>query len=113
MTMQLPPLLSVELDTRRNALRLILSGVASQPDEMIRNEEGATLDVGSQGRLVGVELDDGYVEVMNEDADLGLTGRSARARVTVERDAATKAIRTIVLPRQGTDYEISYPSGNQ
>jgi hypothetical protein len=67
------------------------------------------LDVGANGRLLGVEIGDLYVRVMDAVAGRDAFARSAAVRLTV----LNRGQRSLNIPRHGPAYEITYPSGNQ
>ncbi|HYH11136.1 MAG TPA: hypothetical protein VD789_02185 [Thermomicrobiales bacterium] len=101
---------SLEVDLATNSLRLVL--VESTEGRSIETlYETATIDIGTGGRLVGVELPDGYVDVMPPEPGTEHLIRSSMAEVGVER-AGGEAV-ALVVPRRGAGYEITYPSGNQ
>ena len=103
---------SLEVDLAANSLRLVLSG--DEAGEATRVERRpATIDVGSGGRLVGVELESGYVDVMPPQAGTEHLIRSAEAEVLLEMGEGRETTIALVLPRSGAGYEITYPSGNQ
>lgn len=104
---------SVEIDVVENTIRLNLATERAMPSVGRAPAATAVIDVGAQGRLIGVELPGGYVEVMPPDADTESMVRSIEAEVSVEIACSGEAIRTIVIPRQGDGYEITYPSGNR
>jgi len=119
----------------RNALRLVLSSAPPLPGQ--ERTVPATLDVGEGGRLLGVELDINgtdllppaaderavayeaatgtlYVEVEPEtgaEANIG-PSRSVEIAARLLADA-TGAVVEVEIPRRGTGYEITYPSGNR
>ena len=110
-----PALISLEVDLGANALRLVFDSepAAAQAKREPRREwQVATLDIGTGGRLIGVELDDGYIDVMPPEPETEALMRSTEARVHVEREAANRML-ALVIPRVGEGYEITYPSGNQ
>ena len=103
---------SLEVDLATNTLRLLLAdGMAELPAYETR--EHATIDIGAGGRLVGVELPDGYVDVMPAEPGTEHLIRSSGAEVDVEREQASGAAVALTVPRRGEGYEITYPSGNQ
>lgn len=101
---------SLEVDLASNTLRLVLAGL----EEGCRLEvvsETATIDIGTGGRLVGVELTDRYVDVVPPQPGTEHLIRSSAVEVSVERAGASMV--ALVVPRLGAGYEITYPSGNQ
>lgn len=104
-----PRLRGIEVDLAANTLRLRL-GDGRAPAGTVERVP-ATIDIGAGGRLVGVELPAGYVEVMEPEAGTEHLTRSAEAEVVVEREGSATV--AVTLPRRGAGYEITYPSGNQ
>ncbi len=92
----------VTVDLRRNVLVLELDAPLGH------GAANATIDIGALGRLIGVELGDTYLSISDPVPGSELQGRS----VTIELPAGAPD-RSIVLPRRGPDWEISFPSGNQ
>jgi hypothetical protein len=105
-----PTLRGIEVDVLANTLCLQLGEEGSV--ELIE-QVPATIDIGTGGRLVGVELPTGYVEVMEPEAGTEHLTRSASAEVAVARERGSGVPVTVTLPRRGAGYEITYPSGNQ
>jgi hypothetical protein len=107
-----PRLRSIEVDLATNSLRLVLSdrggGEGSRTDR-----RAATIEVGTGGRLIGVELEDGYIDVMAPHPGTEHLIRSAPAEIAVETGEGSGAPVALVIPRAGSGYEITYPSGNQ
>lgn len=94
---------AVLIDFAANAIQLRVPGLAST------GVSAGLLDVGANGRLLGVEIGESYVHVM-ESADEGETYvRSAEITVTITGDDP----RFVTIPRRGSTYEITYPSGNE
>lgn len=101
---------SIEVDLAVNTLRLVLADTSHAGPREISSEP-ATIDIGTGGRLVGVELSDGYLDVMPPEPGTEHLIRSARAEVLVERSVGE--VVALVVHRAGAGYEITYPSGNQ
>lgn len=99
----------IEVDVAANTLRLLLGDEEAGAVTV----ERATVDIGTGGRLIGVELPAGYIDVMEPEAGTEHLTRSAAAEVTVERAGTGGAAQAVTLPRRGAGYEITYPSGNQ
>jgi hypothetical protein len=92
----------VTVDLRRNVLVLEL-------DAPLGHESAeATIDIGALGRLIGVEVGETYLSISDPVPGSELQGRS----VTIELPV-TATDRSIVVPRRGSGWEISFPSGNQ
>jgi uncharacterized protein YuzE len=122
-----------------NTLRLTLD-VEQGPVDRVAEAQG-TLDIGEQGRLVGIEVAanglpleaimDGwrkdavasrYVQIDGGTAYVALSApgeaftsehvRSAAVRLWIEIDERGYLV-AITVPRRGHGYEISFPSGNR
>lgn len=100
----------IEVDVAANTLCLQLGGEGRAE---LTERVPATIDIGTGGRLVGVELPMGYVEVMEPEAGTEHLTRSAAAEVVVARERGSGVPVTVTVPRRGAGYEITYPSGNQ
>ena len=103
---------AIDIDLAANTLLLVVR----EPGEAApveRSPAEATIDIGTAGRLIGVEGGDLYLDVMPPESGTEHLIRSVTARVTVEREAASGSLLAIVVPRAGEGYEITYPSGNQ
>lgn len=94
---------AVVIDFAANTLHLRVPGLPNGD----AGEREALLDVGSNGRLIGLELGDLYISVMGLPADGDPLARSASVRVEIAPGPE------VVLPRRGSGYEITYPSGNE
>jgi hypothetical protein len=100
---------AVIVDLAANVIRLVVPDLDDRfPGDGERSGTGV-LDVGANGRLLGVELEGVYVNVMDPLPGSEAFVRSATVRVGISRSDALE----ISLPRHGRDYEITYPSGNQ
>ncbi|MGB3327877.1 MAG: hypothetical protein WBA46_02920 [Thermomicrobiales bacterium] len=116
---------TIGIDFRANTLTVLadLRGDGASGVHHLAGERlGATIDIGTQGRLLGLELEDGtgapVLAVAIADATPGdlAVMRSARVEALVERrgaSAATGETLAIVFSRHGASYDISWPSGNQ
>lgn len=107
---------AISVDLKRNRLTLhVRDASAVHPGGRSRPSSAssvATLDVGTGGRLLGVELGGRYLTVSEpEPADAALA-RSIEAPVTLYSDDDGAAM-AIDVPRRGSGYEITYPSGNR
>jgi hypothetical protein len=101
----------IEIDLAANTLRLQLG--AGEEGAVTTERVPATIDIGTGGRLVGVELPAAYVDVMEPEAGTEHLTRSAEAEVVVERKRGSGEAVSVTVPRRGAGYEITYPSGNQ
>jgi hypothetical protein len=99
----------IEVDVSANTLCLLLEGGEAATSERVP----ATIDIGTGGRLVGVELPSVYVDVMEAEAGTEHLTRSAAAEVVVDRAGEGGPPVAVTVPRRGAGYEITYPSGNQ
>lgn len=95
---------AVVVDLPANAIRLRVPDMLPGPEEA-----GALLDVGANGRLIGLELGERYISVMGLPADGDPLARTAPVRVRVAPGPPAE----VVLPRRGPGYEITYPGGNE
>ena len=108
-----PVIKRISLDPRRNTLRLVLDErpvAERQPGE-------ATIDIGENGRLLGVELggdagSHGTPLYLTLVASTDVHVRSITATVQEDRDDCGRLL-AVEIPRRGKGYEIAYPSGNQ
>jgi hypothetical protein len=101
-----PLVTEVEIDLRSNKLLLFLD----QEPERIALRSGAyaaTIDVGTRGRLIGVEIGEWYLQIAEDDSRAGGQVRSVDVDVWLRPDGRVE------LGRRGPGYEISFPSGNQ
>lgn len=100
---------AITVDTTRNRLALHLTTPGSlSPGQT----ELATLDVGTGGRLLGVDLHGRYLAVSDpRPADMALA-RAVATSVELHHDAGGH-LTAVGLPRRGEGYEITYPSGNR
>ena len=101
---------SLEVDLGTNTLRLVI-GESGEGDALRTSTESATIDIGASGRLIGVETADRYIDVMSPELGTEHLIRSTRAEIDVERVGERPV--TLIVPRLGAGYEITYPSGNQ
>ncbi len=99
----------IEIDVAANTLMLLLGEAEATISELVP----ATIDIGTGGRLIGVELPSGYVDVMEPETGTEHLTRSASAEVRVGRAGEGGSLAQVTLPRRGAGYEITYPSGNQ
>lgn len=74
-----------------------------------RERQPALLDVGSNGRLIGLEIGEWYVTVMDVPGAEDPYVRSADVLVDISGETPP----SIEIPRRGGAYEITYPSGNE
>lgn len=96
---------AVVIDLRANAIRIRVPGLQGEP----RPSQPAVLDVGSNGRLIGLEVGEWYVTVMDLPGADDPYVRSAEVLVDVSAGSPP----SITIPRRGAHYEITYPSGNE
>ena len=93
----------IVVDIRANFLLLEVSPPLPEVGSL-----SATLDIGSNGRLVGIDLGDTWLEIAGGGEQDEHLHRSATIAVVVSEDG-----RTLRVPRRGETWEISFPSGNQ
>jgi hypothetical protein len=93
----------VLVDLRRNTLILELDGPVPDPDT-----ERGTIDIGAQGRLIGVELTGEYLSISDPVPGSELLGRSVEVEIGIDPE-----LRRLTIPRHGPNWELSFPSGNQ
>lgn len=96
---------AVVIDLPANAIRVRVPDFPGDPGAGLE----AMLDVGSNGRLIGVEIGEWYVTVM----DVPGTDESYVRTADVLIDVSAETPPSITLPRRGAAYEITYPSGNE
>lgn len=96
---------AVVIDLAANTIRVRVPGFPGDPGE----GHEAMLDVGSNGRLIGLEIGEWYVTVMDLPGAEDPYVRTADVLV----DISVAESPSISLPRRGPDYEITYPSGNE
>lgn len=94
---------AVLIDLAANAIRLRVPGLA------LRHASTGLLDVGANGRLLGVEIGDSYIVVMESPQGEEPYARSAVVALTVSGDVPPY----VTIPRRSPEYEITYPSGNE
>ena len=94
---------SVLVDLRRNILILELDGLF--PDS---GTARGTIDIGAQGRLIGVELAAEYLAISDPVPGSELLGRSVEIEIAIDPER-----RRLTIPRHGPNWELSFPSGNQ
>jgi len=100
----------LRIDLRRNTLEIDLPSQAGLSS--LTAITRGTLDIGAQGRLLGIELGPLYVSVMDAEPGRDDLVRSAEIPVTLTRSSDGGGM-SVTFRRMGTDYEISWPSGNQ
>jgi hypothetical protein len=96
---------AVVIDLVANAIRIRVPGFPAGTGDAV----SATLDVGSNGRLIGLEVGERYVSVMDLPGTDDPYVRSAEILVEISSDTPP----SIAIPRRGSGYEITYPSGNE
>lgn len=94
---------AVLIDLAANAIRLRVPGLT------LRNASSGLLDVGGSGRLLGVEIEDTYVAVMDSPQGQESYVRSAVVDLAISGNDPP----WLTVPRRGPNYEITYPSGNE
>lgn len=94
---------AVIVDIARNAIQLRV------PDFREHDAGEGILDVGANGRLLGLEVGETYIQVMESALDNDPYARTAHIPITVSGDETP----LVTIPRRGPTYEITYPSGNE
>ena len=94
---------AVHIDFRANAIRLRVPGLGNA------HQSEGLLDVGANGRLLGVELGDTYIHVMESADEDEPYVRSAEVELVISDDT----VPIVTIPRHGANHEITYPSGNE
>jgi hypothetical protein len=94
---------AVVIDFGMNAIQLRV------PDLENTGVSEGLLDVGANGRLLGVEVGESYIHVMESAHDEEPYIRSAEVQLTISGDVPP----LVTIPRRGPGYEITYPSGNE
>lgn len=103
----------IEIDLRANTLRLDFGAPREGRSTDPESWQPASIDIGVGGRLLGVDLNGQYVPVMEPEPGTEALVRSASVQVGVVCDGGSKRIASIIIPRKGEGYEITFPSGNQ
>lgn len=99
---------SITVDLRRNVLLLHLDGTETGTDARGATDQRGILDVGANGWLIGVEIEDRYFPIADPAPGTEHLVRSREAPVSLSDEETA-----IVIPRCGDGYELSFPSGNQ
>lgn len=111
---------TIAVDLRANTLAIAadLPGAESPCGASVSGETWAMMDIGTRGRLLGLECEaEGVVPPVTitiadpEPADLAMM-RSVRIPVRVVVDAQGTCV-TVTIARSGADYDLAWPSGNQ
>ncbi|MBA2469535.1 MAG: hypothetical protein H0V37_09040 [Chloroflexia bacterium] len=93
----------IVVDPRNNRLILELDRVTR-----VTGETRAMIDIGTLGRLIGIEIAGDYLTISDPVPGGELLGRSVEVNVEIGSDPPHVAI-----SRRGPTWEISFPSGNQ
>ncbi len=93
----------IVVDLRENSLLLDLDRPLPQSGQAT-----VTVDIGALGRLIGVEVLGRYLSISDPVSGSELQGRSVEVGAEVHEDC-----RSVVIPRRGPGWELSFPSGNQ
>lgn len=67
-----------------------------------------TVDIGAMGRLIGIEVLGMYLSISDPVSGGELQGRSVEIGAEVHENR-----RSVIVPRRGPGWELSFPSGNQ
>jgi hypothetical protein len=101
--MEHPIVERILIDLARNALVLEVSEPLPAP-----GEQAGVIDIGTQGRLLGLEVGGQYLAVTEPAAGAEHLARSAEMLATIGNGG-----RTVTISRRGPGWEVSFPSGNQ
>ncbi|MDQ3656986.1 MAG: hypothetical protein M3457_18170 [Chloroflexota bacterium] len=93
----------VVVDLRANRLLLEIDRPLPQT-----GRTPATIDIGALGRLIGVEIAGVYLSISDPVPGSELQGRSVDTPLEIADNR-----RQVVIPRRGSGWELSFPSGNQ
>jgi len=96
-----PSITRILVDLARNALVLEVSGPLATT-----GMSTGVIDIGTQGRLLGLDIGGHYLVISEPAAGTGHLTRSAETPVTIGAG-------TVTIPRRGPGWEVSFPSGNQ
>lgn len=103
---------SITVDLAQNVLLLHWRGgnVADASADAAADwvDHRAVLDVGANGWLLGVEVGERYFPVADALPGTEHLTRSCEATISLMSEGAA-----LIVPRRGTGYELSFPSGNQ
>ena len=94
---------AVFIDFAHNAIQLRVPGLKADAIN------SGLLDVGANGRLLGVEIGEQYINVMDSAIGEETYVRSAEVELSISDDTPE----VVTIPRRGPAYEITYPSGNE
>lgn len=94
---------AVLVDLAANAIRLRVPGLDGCEASI------GVLDVGANGRLLGLEIGEAYITVMESSRHEEPYTRSAVVALAISGDDPAY----VAIPRRGPEYEITYPSGNE
>lgn len=103
----------IEIDLEANTLHLNVVAKPMPGAVQVDAGQPGSIDIGVGGRLLGIEVGGVYLPVMDAETGAGSMVRTAEIGVDVVRDRISGAIVSIVVPRRGAGYEITWPSGNQ
>ena len=117
---------TIGIDFRANTLTVsapVSVGPILSPGSWLSDATTATIDIGTRGRLLGIELDGAggdpmlAVVVADPTPQDAAVMRTTRVPVTISVQppphAGAPATVAVVFSRHGDDYDISWPSGNQ
>jgi hypothetical protein len=101
----------IEVDLVRNTIAVSVPGSVHDAVRSAGVSATGTLDIGMQGRLMGLEVGDYYVDISNAVESTGHLNRSVV--VLLFPCKCEDGQDAVGFRRAGADYEISFPSGNQ
>lgn len=108
MTAESIEITSITVDLERNVLLLHFDDPDQWPGGWVGVDQPGILDVGANGWLLGLEIDETYFPVADATPGTEHLTRTCEARVSLSDTEAA-----VVVPRRGAGYELSFPSGNQ
>ncbi|HWV23415.1 MAG TPA: hypothetical protein VNZ58_04425 [Thermomicrobiales bacterium] len=94
---------AVIVNIAQNAIQLRVPGFEE------RSAETGMLDVGANGRLLGLEVGETYIDVMESALGDDPYARTACIPISISGDEPP----VVTIPRRGSSWEITYPSGNE
>ncbi len=100
----------IAIDLRANTLSIRLP--SGRIGTSLAGIERGTIDIGANGRLLGIELGPIYVSVMDAEPGRDDLVRSTDIPVMISPSTLTTET-SVTFRRAGSSWEISYPSGNQ
>jgi hypothetical protein len=104
MTEDLPGVHQVRVSLAANTLEFRLVA----PLTAVQTAAIATIEVGTRGRLIGLETVDWYLPISDPEPNDAPHLRSIDVLIEISADGYS-----VTIPRRGPGWELSFPSGNQ